>query len=873
MLRNGARELRFAARALAKHPSYAAVAAVTLSLGIGATVAIFSLVNAVLLRSLPYPDADRIVTIRHHAPGINLPELHSSPGLLDHYRESSRTLASIAGYEARSHNLTDSGEPERVRAIAVTPEFFAALAVRPALGRMFEARDAQQDSPPVGLLTHTLWQTRFGADPTVVGRRVQLDGRSMEVVGVMPRDFIFPDADTRLLVPLWLDPARGFGTFGTRTLARLAPGASFQEARAEIAALQRRIPVRFPDITQDTLDRFGWSVTLEPLRDSIVRDIARPLWLLFGSVAIVLLIAGANVANLFLVRAESRQREVAVRAALGGSRMGIASAFLAESLLLAATGGALGSMLAAIGVRVLVAYAPAQLPRLHEIGVDASSLAFATVVSLAVGLALGMVTVPGLTRRSFAQALREGGRASTASRQRHRVRHLLIAGQVGLAVVLLVASGLMVRSIARLSTVDPGFRVEGLLTAGMSLGGQPDRARLTVFSQRVLEEIAGLPGVMSVGVSNSLPIEATMNGSSFAIESRPTPENAIPPVTMYHVVTDGYFETLGLSLRAGRAPTRADAMAGRSVAWVNETFARRYLENHAVGERIRLEKYWLEIVGVVSDARIFGLRDEIRPVAYLPLGTPVTAVGLDVMQVVVRTAASPVSVAAHLRPALDRIDASVLLTRIRTMEDIVASSLADTAFTMWLLAIAATVAVVLGVVGLYGVISYLVKQRTAEIGIRLALGAQAGHVRWMVLRQGLSVALIGVAIGLIVAAMASRFMGSLVFEVLDTRSDHLNRRGHGVDGRQRTCDLSAGASGGEYRSSAGAARGRVVAGSFNVAPSTMLASARAHAIGIGVSVPNLEHDRSTTEQGPHPARLSSKGDRPATSCPVVTWMK
>jgi putative ABC transport system permease protein len=765
MLRNGARELRFAARALARHPAYAAVAAVTLSLGIGATVAIFSLVNAVLLRPLPYPDADRIVTIRHHAPGINLPELHNSPGMLDLYRESSRSLTPIAGYEGRSHNLTGSGLPERVLAVAVTPEFFGALAVRPALGRIFEERDAQENSPPVGILTHGLWQSRFGADPNVVGTRVQLDGRSMEVVGVMPRDFMFPNAETRLLVPLWLDPRRGFGTFGTRTVARLAPAVSLEEARAEITALQRRIPIRFPDVTQDSLDRFGWAVTLEPLRDSIVNDIAAPLWILFGSVAIVLLIAGANVANLFLVRAESRQRELAVRAALGGSRMRIASGFLAESVLLAAMGGLVGAVLAAFGVRLLVAYGPAQLPRLHEISVDASSIGFAIVVSLVVGLALGLVTVPGLTHRSFAQALRDGGRATTAGRQRHRVRHLLIAGQVAMAVVLLVGSGLMLRSIARLSAVDPGFRVDGVLTAGVSLGRDADRARITVFSQRVLEEIAGLPGVTSVGVSNSLPIEATMNGSSFAIESRPRAEDAIPPVTMYQVVTDGYFETLGLAIRAGRAPTNADAMPGRSVAWVNETFARRYLDNRAVGERIRLEKYWLDIVGVVSDARTFGLREEIQPVAYLPLGTPVTTVGLDVLHLVIGTAATAASVAPGLRPALDRVDASVPLIRIRTMEDIVSSSLAETAFTMVLLVIAASVALILGVVGLYGVISYVVKQRTAEIGIRLAIGAQPDHVRRLVLRQGLSVALVGVAIGLVAAALVSRFMRSLVFEI------------------------------------------------------------------------------------------------------------
>src|SRR6185436_20107225 len=282
-------DLSLAARMLLKRPGYTSVAAATLALGIGAVVSIFTVVDAVLLRQLPYPDAARIVTIRHHAPGINLPELQSSPGLIDHYRASARTLTRVAGYEMRAHNLSGDAAPERVCATAVTPEFFEALGVRPALGRAFLARDMGEKSPLVGILTHTLWQARFAADPGIVGRRVQLDGQPMEVVGVMPAHFVFPDAQTRLLVPLWLDPARGFGTFGTRVLARLAPGASLQAARDEIAALQRRIPERFPDLTQQTLDRFGWSVTLEPLRDSIVRDLATPLWILFGSVCVVLL--------------------------------------------------------------------------------------------------------------------------------------------------------------------------------------------------------------------------------------------------------------------------------------------------------------------------------------------------------------------------------------------------------------------------------------------------------------------------------------------------------------------------------------------------------------------------------------------------------
>jgi putative ABC transport system permease protein len=763
---NSLRELRLAVRSLSRRPSFTIVAATTLALGIGATVAIFTVVNSVLLRPLPYPDADRIVTIRHHAPGINMAELQSSPGLLDHYRASSTTLTRIAGYEMRQRNLTGSGQPERLRAIAVTPEFFDALAVRPALGRVFHEADVQENSLLAGILTDALWRSRFGADPGIVGRSVQVDGQSMQIVGVMPRQFAFPDPDTRLLIPLWLDPKRGFGTFGTRTLARLAPGVSLEAARQEIAALQRRIPERFPDLTQETLDGFRWSVTLEPLRDSVIRDIATPLWILFGSVGFVLLIAGANVVNLLLVRAESRTREVAVRAALGGSRSRIAGTFLAESTLLALAGGALGSLVAASGIQLLVAYGPAQLPRLHEISVDFVSMAFAAALSLVVGIAVGMAPLSGLAKRSFAQVLRDGGRGNTAGRQRHRVRRLLTVGQVAMALVLLVGSGLMLRSVSRLASVDPGFRAQGLLTAGVSIGNGSDRVRSAAFYQRVLDEVASLPGVTSAAASNSLPIEAGgMNGSSFAIQSRPRPETDIQPVTMYQAITSGYFETLGMRVLEGRAPTRDDDTQDRRVVWVNEKFARDFLDNRAVGERIQLEGNWLEIAGVVNDIRTFGLREDIRPVAYLPPSLPMRTVSLDVMYVMIRTAVAPASLGPALRQAVDRVDPSVPLMRMRTMDEIVEASFARLSFTMTLMVIAAGLALVLGLVGLYGVISYVVSQRTAEIGVRLALGARPGQVRAMVLRQGLGVALIGVVVGLIAAAAATRVMSSLLFEV------------------------------------------------------------------------------------------------------------
>lgn len=766
MLFNAIRELKFAARSLSKRPGYSAAAIVTLALGIGANVAIFTVINAVLLRPLPYPEADRIVMIRHHAPGINFPELQSSPGLIDHYRESARTITGVAGYEVRAFNLAGNGAPDRVRAIAVTPGLFETMAVRPILGRSFVDGDAQEKSARVTILSHQVWQSRFGADPTVVGRSMQLDGQRTEIVGVMPREFVFPDADTRLFIPLWLDPKRGFGTFGTRTLARLAPGVTLEAAQLEIDALQQRIPERFPDLTKETLERFRWSATISRLRDIVIRDIATPLWLLFGSVSLVLLIAGVNVANLFLVRSESRQREIAVRAALGGSRLRVAGSFVAESMVLALVGGALGLLLATFGVDLLVAYGPAQLPRLHEIGVDPTSAAFAAAISVFAGVALGVVAVPSLTRRSFAQILRDGGRGNTAGRQRHQVRQVLIASEVAMAVVLLVGSGLMLRTIARLSAFDPGFKVEGLLTAGVSLGTTPDQARLVAFYDRVLKEVAGMPGVISVGAANSLPIEAAgMNGSSFAIESRPQGPNDVPPVTMYQVVTPGYFETLGVAVREGRLPDWRDMSPGRAVVWVSESFARQFLDNRAVGERIQIDEQWLEIVGVVSDVRTFGLREDIRPLAYLPLGTPVRAVTREVMLLVIRTGGDPASLASDLRSTLDRVDASVPLTRIRTMEDIVARSLAQTSFTMVMLVIAAGVALVLGVVGLYGVISFVVSQRVPELGVRLALGAQPGQLQRMVLRQGMTVALVGIVVGVGLAAVVARTMQSIVFGI------------------------------------------------------------------------------------------------------------
>jgi putative ABC transport system permease protein len=421
-------------------------------------------------------------------------------------------------------------------------------------------------------------------------------------------------------------------------------------------------------------------------------------------------------------------------------------------------------IIAALGTRLLVAYGPRRLPRLHEVEMDGTVFAFAAALTVLCALLLGMLPALGGARRSLAFVMREGGRGTTAGRGRHHARQGLIVAQVAMALVLLVGSGLMLRSALRLHAVDPGFVPEGLLTVGISLGTQPDRQRAVTFYHQVLDEMARQPGVEAVGGASTLPVAATsLTGSSFEIRSRPRAASAVPPFTMHSAVTAGYFETLGVPLIRGRFPERADAEQMRPLAWVNQAFARQFLDDRAIGESIELQDTWLEIVGVVGDLRMSGLDEAARPMLYVPMGSAAGA--LDTIYAVLRTNGDPSSLAASLRPAVDRVDPSVPLNTARTMTDIIDSSLAQTSFTVMLLAIAATVALVLGVVGLYGVISYIVSQRTAEIGVRLALGADPGAVRRMVLRQGVTVAVVGVMVGLVVAWMSTRLLSSVLFEV------------------------------------------------------------------------------------------------------------
>ncbi|MCI0432032.1 MAG: ABC transporter permease [Gemmatimonadetes bacterium] len=761
-------EIRLAVRALRRRPGFSVVAALTLALGIGANVAIFTVVDSVLLEPLPYPESDRIVTVRHHAPGLNLQDLENSAGTLEFYRETAQTITRMAGYDDVTRNLAGLAQPDRVQVVRVTPEFFDVMGVRPVIGRSFVESDGAEGAPPVLILLDRAWRTRFGADRSRVGSTVLLEGASTEIVGVMPPDFVWRDADAVALMPLELDPQRRFGTFGITGIARLAGGVEFEEAHREIDALQARIPDRWPDVTAEFQERAGWSVSLHRMKDLMIRDIRATLWILFGTVGVVLLIAGANVANLFLVRADSRQREIAVRSALGAGRRRLATSFLAESIVLAFVGGIAGTALAWAGTRVLVTRGPASLPRLHELTLDGAALAFALMLTVVTALVLAFVPVGRSAGMKLADALREGGRSSTTGRARHRVRKVLIAGQVALALVLLVGSGLMLRSAFRLRAVDPGFDPHGVITAAVSLGPGTSAAANALFYQRVVDEVAALPGVESSGATNSLPLQLEgMNGGSFMIEGRPRADDELPPVAMNTVITPGFFETLRVPVLEGRGLERRDHEGGPPVVLVNQAFATRFLEGRAIGERVRFgdDTVWAEIVGVVGDIRTFGLREEVRPMAYHPMTTSNPHVSIGLMFFAARTRLDPAGLVPAIRRIVENMDANVPVTAVRTLDGVVAASLAESTFATLLLAIAAGVALLLGVIGLYGVISYVVGQRRHEIAVRIALGAKPAVVRGMVLRQGMGVTTAGVLIGLGAAVGVSRLMASLLFEV------------------------------------------------------------------------------------------------------------
>jgi putative ABC transport system permease protein len=774
-------EVRQAARRLVRTPAFTLAAVLTLALAIGANASIFAVVQHIALAPLPYPDADRLIALLHAAPRVNAPPGNSMPiGLYYQYADRARTLTSVAVYRGDERTITGNGEPERIPITQVTTSLASVLRVSPALGRWFTEAEGRPGSAQVAVLSHGLWIRRYGGDNTIIGRSITLSGVSTQIVGVMPASFTFPQPATELWIADQASRAAGLGLFAYSGVARLRDGATLAEARTELTSLIADLPQAYPGnglaVALATTIRFtSMAVTM---KEWTIGGVSRTLWILLASVGLVLLIACANVANLFLVRSEARQREVAVRRALGAGRLGIARYFLTESALLSMAGGIAGLALAMGAVRLLVAFGPATLPRLHEVRMDGVALAVTFGVSALTAVLFGVI--PILHGTPLAATLHEHGRGNTVSRGRHRARRVLMGGQVALALVLLAASGLMLRSFQNLRTVNPGFDPNSALTfrVGLPAGEYPTRAAAVRAHHAIIDGLSALPGVTRVSAASGLPLASLGWGNSLRVEGRPDSEGTIPPLVEFRAVAGGFFEATGIKLRRGRGIARQDIDRSDEGVVVNQALVDAYFPGeNPIGRRIASGAQntpWLTIVGVVGNTVTTALA-ETRPRAklYMPMSIaggpdiqgPLTGPGILNMTYVVRTSTPPLGVLQPARRAIDEVDAQLAMSQITTLQDLVDSSSAQMAFTMTLLAIAAIVALVLGLVGIYGVMSYIVTQRTGEIGVRLALGETPAAVAAGIVRQGGAVTLAGIAIGLGFAVAGGRLIQSLLYGV------------------------------------------------------------------------------------------------------------
>jgi len=773
--------VRLVTRRLLRAPLFTSVAVATLALGIGANTAIFSVIRGVLLKPLPFEDADRLVGVWHTAPGLGITRLNQAPSFYETYRDANHTFEDTGIWDTTAVAVTGTGEPERVAALEVTDGILPILRVQPALGRRFTAEDDSPKAPERVMLAHGYWQRKFAGDPSAIGRQITLDGKPYEIIGVLPASFHFMNLNPQLLLPMRLNVAELFvGNFSFRGIARLKPGVTLEQANADVNRMLPMVMQRFPlppGFTKPMFEAARISANLRPLEQDVTGDVGRVLWIVFGTVGIVLLIACANVANLFLVRAEGRQQELAIHAALGAGARRIAWELLSESLFLALVGGALGLALAAFGVRALVAVAPEGLPRVDEIGIDGIVVAFTIGVSLVAGLLFGAIPVLKFATPRLASFLNQGGRLGTASRQRHRARNTLVVAEVALAVVLLVASGLMIRTFQAMRHVDPGFvKPSELVTMRISI---PDTvikdpgqtARTYEAIQHTLER---LPGVTSVGLTSAVAMEGYDSNDPIFVEDAPAPSGTIPPLRRYKQTDGSYFSTMGNRIVAGRALTWADTYNRLPVVVLSEGLAREYWKDpaRAIGRRVRNspENPWRTVVGVVGDERDDGLAKPAPATVYWPLiieqfWTEKVQVRRS-MSVIVRTERpkSPTLV-RDVQQAVWSVNGSLPVANIRTMPDIMSASMAQTSFALIMLAIAGAVALMLGVVGIYGVIAYVASQRTKEIGIRIALGAMTRDVTRLFVRQGLLLSGAGIAIGLIAAGFATRVMATLLYGV------------------------------------------------------------------------------------------------------------
>ena len=770
-----ASQLRLLWRRAVGSPGFTLVSLATLAIGIGANVAIFTVVNAVLLRPLPMPDSERLVLLQHAAPGLTqLDELPLSDALYFFYATESRTLEGVAAFQPLQASFTGADNPQRVQAAAVTASFFEVMRTPPQLGRTFMPDDDRPGAAPVIVLSDGLWRARFGSDPGVIGRMADIDGARVEVVGVMPPGFSFTQPEAELWRPLQLDRDNTqLGAFGIAGVARLADGTTLEQAQSELATMLSNLVEVFPDeAAAPVLAAAGFRPLVDRAREVVVGDIEATLWILLGAVGFLLLIACANVANLLLVRSEARRGEAAIRAALGSSRGRLAGAALVESVVLGVAGGLAALPLALLAVRLIVRFGPQALPRLDEISADAAVLAFGLAVSIVAGLLFGVLPALRASAAGSTGHMTAGARGASAGRERQLARRGLVVVQIALALTLLVGSGLAVRSFGRLAAVDPGFDPVDVLTFGLAL---PERdydadARLG-FHRQLVERLRALPGAVDAAAASTIPLGGAVTGSGYSIEGRPLDDGEVPPVFMSKVVSPEYFDTLRIELAEGRRFDRLDGERGDSVVVVSQVVANAYWPGQsALGKGIRAGgppeegQEWARIVGVVGAVHETTLHEDPLPLVYYPLpGAAGDAGAPATMRYAVR-ARNAAGLGAAVREAVRGLDPTLPIADVETLETLVGRARAERAFVMVLLLIAAGLALLLGSVGLYGVVSYTVAQRRREIAIRMAVGARAADVGRLVLTEAGSLALVGAALGIGAAVALTRRLQAVLFE-------------------------------------------------------------------------------------------------------------
>jgi putative ABC transport system permease protein len=781
-------DIRYGLRMLRHNPVFTVVGLLTIAIGIGANAAVFSVVNSVLLKPLNYPQAEQLVSLHQIAPGAaGLADFANglllSPSMFVTYSEQNRTFQSVGLWTSGTANVTGLAEPEQVRMIDVSNGMLQTLGVPPVAGRWLSEADQIPHGPERVMLSYGYWQKRFGGDRSAIGRNIVVDSRPREIIGVMPQGFRVVDSDFDVIEPFAFERGKlilaGFGGHG---IARLKPGATIAEANADITRL---LPIWMDSWTNGPGSNphiyETWKITpqLRPLKQEVLGNVSELLWVVMGTIGLVMLIACANVANLLLVRVESRQQELAVRAALGAGWGRIVRGLLVESVMLGLMGGVLGIVLAYAGVRFLLTVGPANLPRLSEISLDARTLVFTLLLSLLSGLFFGLIPALKYAGPRVALALRSAGRTISVSRERHRARNVLVVGQVAMALVLLVSAGLMIRTFQALRTVDPGFSDAQHLqllriSVPDSLIANPEQ--VTRLQNAILDKFAAIQGVKSAAFVSSMPMEDIEAGwDQIYAEDKVYADDTIPPLRLYKYISPGLLQTSGTRLVAGRDISWNEIYAFHPVAMISENLAREMwgTPSAAIGKHLREipSMPWHEVVGVIQDVREKGLQETPPEIVYWPVlmedpfekGKMHTA---RTATFAIRSErAGTQNFLEELRQAVWSVNSNLPLATVRTMQDVYDKSVARTSFTLVMLGIAGAMALALGIVGIYGVISYTVSQRKREIGIRLALGAQGGDVLQMVLKQGARTALLGVAIGIAVAFGMTRLMASLLFGV------------------------------------------------------------------------------------------------------------